>query len=75
MTSDASNKRLDVVAATTERTAGNIEALTHQVGMLTEGMTDMRLGLSELQQTKKHQEQNIDRLVGLLETLPLSQTR
>jgi archaellum component FlaC len=78
-----SNERLDVMearlerlTAVAERTADNVEAiseevksisgemksLTQQVGLLTTGLTEIRL-------TAERQEQNITRLVNIVETL------
>jgi uncharacterized membrane protein len=61
--------RLERLTAITERTAQNVEsmseelkALTLQIGVLTTGLTDIRL-------TCERQEQNITRLVGIVETL------
>jgi hypothetical protein len=59
---DAVDARLDRAHATAERTADNIEMLTQQIGLLTGGIADMRL-------TSERQERNIDRLVGIVETL------
>jgi hypothetical protein len=59
---DAIDARLERANATAERTADNIEMLTQQIGLLTEGIADMRL-------TSERQERNIDRLVGIVETL------
>jgi archaellum component FlaC len=78
-----SNERLDVMearlerlTAVAERTADNVEAiseevksisgemksLTQRVGLLTTGLTEIRL-------TAERQEQNITRLVNIVETL------
>jgi hypothetical protein len=61
--------RLERLVAVSERTAQNVQeisqevkALTQQVGLLTEGLMDIRL-------TCERQEQNITRLVGIVETL------
>ena len=54
--------RLDRANAISERTAANIEMLAQQIGLLTEGLADIRL-------TSERQERNIDRLVGIVETL------
>lgn len=59
---DAIDARLERVSATSERTADNIEMLTQQIGLLTEGIAEMRL-------TSERQERNIDRLVGVVEVL------
>jgi hypothetical protein len=70
------NQRLEVIdawlerlTAVCERTAQNvmdiseeIRALTQQTGVLTEGLTEIRL-------TTERQEQNISRLVGIVEKL------
>jgi septal ring factor EnvC (AmiA/AmiB activator) len=61
--------RLERLTAVCERTAQNvmdiseeIRALTQQTGVLTEGLTEIRL-------TSERQEQNISRLVGIVEKL------
>jgi archaellum component FlaC len=54
--------RLERIEQICERTAENIEALTQQVGSLTEGLVEIRM-------TTERQERNIDRLVGIVETL------
>lgn len=61
--------RLERLVAISERTAQNVQemsqelkALTQQVGVLTTGLMDIRL-------TCERQEQNITRLVGIVETL------
>lgn len=80
---DAIDARLERIMAVAERTADNIEAiseevksisgetkslssemkaLTQQVGLMTTGLTEIRL-------TAERQEQNITRLVGIVETL------
>jgi archaellum component FlaC len=73
---DVTEARLERLTAVAERTADNVEAiseevksiseemkfLTQQVGLLTTGLTEIRL-------TAERQEQNITRLVGIVETL------
>jgi septal ring factor EnvC (AmiA/AmiB activator) len=66
---DVIEARLERLTAVVERTADNVEAiaegvksLTQQVGLLTNGLTEIRL-------TTERQEQNITRLVGIVETL------
>jgi hypothetical protein len=66
---DVIDARLERLTAVAERTANNVEtiseevkALTHQVGLMTTGLTEIRL-------TAERQEQNITRLVGIVETL------
>ena len=59
---DVIDARLDRTNAISERTAANIEMLAQQIGLLTEGLADIRL-------TSQRQERNIDRLVGIVETL------
>jgi hypothetical protein len=66
---DVIEARLERLTAVAERTADNVEtisegvkALTHQVGIMTTGLTEIRL-------TAERQEQNITRLVGIVETL------
>lgn len=54
--------RLERIEQICERTAENIAALTHQMGTLTEGLVEIRM-------TTERQERNIDRLVGIVETL------
>lgn len=53
-----------------------IDQLADQIGRLTEGMTEFRLRLEQLEvvtheqaETSKRQERNIDRLVGIVEAL------
>jgi chromosome segregation ATPase len=65
---DVIEARLERLTAVVERTADNVEAiseevrsLTRQVGLLTTGLTEIRL-------TTERQEQNITRLVGIVET-------
>jgi prefoldin subunit 5 len=62
MTETSVETRLERIEQICERTAENIEALTQQVGTLTEGLTEIRM-------TTERQERNIDRLVGIVETL------
>ena len=69
MSETSNDTRLERIEQICERTAENIEALTHQVGMLSEGMTEMKGQILELSETSKRQERNIDRLVGIVETL------
>ncbi|NJR37691.1 MAG: hypothetical protein HC781_01215 [Leptolyngbyaceae cyanobacterium CSU_1_4] len=66
---DVIDARLERLTAVVERTANNVEtisekmeALTQQVGLMTTGLTEIRL-------TAERQEQNITRLVGIVETL------
>jgi hypothetical protein len=66
---DVIDARLERLTAVAERTANNVEtiseevkALTHQVGLMTTGLTEIRL-------TAERQEQNVTRLVGIVETL------
>ena len=66
---DIIDARLERLTAITERTAKNVEeisqelkSLTQQVGVLTTGLVDIRL-------TAERQEQNITRLVGIVEKL------
>ena len=68
--------RLEQLTAVSERTAQNvadtsavvkeiseeIKILTHQIGVMTTGLVDIRL-------TAERQEQNITRLVGIVEKL------
>jgi archaellum component FlaC len=62
MTEASVETRLERIEQICERTAENIEALTQQVGVLTEGLAEIRM-------TTERQERNIDRLVGIVETL------
>jgi prefoldin subunit 5 len=59
---DAIDARLERISATCERTADNIEMLAQQIGVLTEGISDMHL-------TSERQKRNIDQLVGIVEVL------
>lgn len=73
---DVIDVRLERLTAVVERTVNNVEAiseevksisgemksLTQQVGLMTTGLTEIRL-------TAERQEQNITRLVGIVETL------
>jgi methyl-accepting chemotaxis protein len=64
---DAIDARLERVMAICDRTAENIEAVSHQIGTLSEGMTEIKAGIHELTESSKRQEQNIDRLANLFE--------
>jgi methyl-accepting chemotaxis protein len=88
-TPETSSERLDRIEAITERTAQNIEALghkvdalSHQVGVMPEGLTELKMitsrtaqSVEQLAQTSARQERNIDRLVGIVETLISQPTR
>lgn len=70
------DNRLQNIEAICERTAQNIDALTHQVGLIAEGQTAFRENLARLETivdrqaaTSERQERHIDRLVGIVETL------
>jgi hypothetical protein len=65
---------------TTNNEPEKIDILIDQVGRLTEGLTELRLvvtegftelkqGLGELKEVSQRQERNIDRLVGIVEKL------
>jgi prefoldin subunit 5 len=69
MTETSVEARLERIEQICERTAENIEALTQQMGMLSEGTTEIKGQILELAETSKRQERNIDRLVGIVETL------
>jgi methyl-accepting chemotaxis protein len=62
-------ERLDRIESICERTVANIEALTQQVGALSEGMTEIKSLIQDVAESSKRQERNIDRLVGIVETL------
>lgn len=46
-----------------------IDILIDQVGRLTEGIHEMRAGINDLKEVSQRQEQNISRLVGIVEAL------
>jgi predicted nucleic acid-binding Zn-ribbon protein len=71
-----SNDRLDVIearlerlTAVAERTADNVEAISEEVKSLTQQVGILTMGLTEIRLTTERQEQNITRLVNIVETL------
>jgi archaellum component FlaC len=71
-----SNDRLDVIearlerlTAVAERTADNVEAISEGVEALTQQVGLLTMGLTEIRLTTERQEQNITRLVGIVEAL------
>jgi hypothetical protein len=77
-----SNDRLDVIesrlerlTAVAERTADNVEAISEEVKSLTQQVGILTMGLTEIRLTTERQEQNITRLVNIVETLIIQKGR
>ena len=66
---DAIDARLERIMAVAERTADNVETISEEVKALTQQVGLMTTGLTEIRLTAERQEQNITRLVGIVETL------
>jgi len=66
---DVIDARLERLTAVSERTADNVETISEGVKALTEQVGLMTTGLTEIRLTAERQEQNITRLVGIVETL------
>ncbi|MBW4515491.1 MAG: hypothetical protein KME11_09725 [Timaviella obliquedivisa GSE-PSE-MK23-08B] len=66
---DVIDARLERLTAVAERTADNVETISEGVKALTEQVGLMTMGLTEIRLTAERQEQNITRLVGIVETL------
>jgi archaellum component FlaC len=61
--------KMEVLTDKMEMLTGKAEVLTDQLGRLTEGLTEMKGMVQEQTETSKRQEQNISRLVNVVETL------
>jgi archaellum component FlaC len=73
---DVMEARMERLTAVVERTAVNVEAISEEVKLisreirsLTQQVGVMSTGLAEVRLTAERQEQNITRLVGIVETL------
>ncbi len=66
---DVIDARLERLTAVAERTADNVETISEEVKALTQQVGLMTTGLTEIRLTAERQEQNITRLVGIVETL------
>jgi hypothetical protein len=66
---DVIEARLERLTAVAERTADNVEAISEEVKALTHQVGVMTIGLTEIRLTAERQEQNITRLVGIVEAL------